>query len=77
MIDQPENETEDSGNEPEAAEHDAGQDQEPKQAQEDSSSLWDTEQHSDAPGPFGTGSSATAGPKGDDEDDGQAEGDGD
>ena len=71
MIDQPEHqETEDSGDEAEAAEHDSGQDQEPKQAQEDSSSLWDTEQHSDAPGPFGTGSSATPGPDGEDEEEG-------
>lgn len=41
--------------EEEAAEAHDGQDQEPKQAQEDSSKNWDTEQHSDAPGPFGTG----------------------
>ena len=68
MIDEREEGTQDTEDEAEAAEHDSGQDQEPKQAQEDSSSLWDTEQHSDAPGPFGTGSSATAGPKGDDED---------
>ncbi len=40
--------------EQEAAEADEGQDQEPKQAQEDSTT-WDTEEHSDAPGPFGTG----------------------
>jgi len=39
-----------------AADAEGGQEQEPKQAQEDSSSFWDTEQHSDAPGPFGTGS---------------------
>ena len=32
-----------------------GQEQEPKQAQEESSSVWDGDQHSDAPGPFGTG----------------------
>lgn len=32
-----------------------GQDQEPKQSRKDSSSLWDTDEHSDAPGPFGTG----------------------
>jgi len=38
-----------------AADPDDGQDQEPKQAQEDSSDGWDTEQHSDSPGPFGTG----------------------
>ena len=41
--------------EEEAAQAEKGQDQEPKQAQEDSSTAWDTEQHSDAPGPFGTG----------------------
>jgi len=39
----------------EAAEADKGQNQEPKQAQEDSSTTWDTKEHSDAPGPFGTG----------------------
>ena len=38
-----------------AARGDQGQDQEPKQAQQDSSTTWDTDQHSDAPGPFGTG----------------------
>ena len=38
-----------------AARGNDGQDQEPKQAQEDSSSTWDTDQHWDAPGPFGTG----------------------
>ena len=71
MIDQPEDKgTKESGDEAEAAEHDSGQDQEPKQAQEDSSSLWDTEQHSDAPGPFGTGSSATPGQAGEDEEGG-------
>lgn len=31
-----------------------GQAQEPRQADEESSTTWDTEQHSDAPGPFGT-----------------------
>ena len=31
-----------------------GQEQEPKQAQEESSGVWDGDQHSDAPGPFGT-----------------------
>ena len=41
--------------EEEAAEADEGQDQEPKQAEDDSSSIWDTDEHSDAPGPFGTG----------------------
>lgn len=62
--------TKDTDDEAAAAEHDSGQDQEPKQAQEDSSTLWDTEEHSDAPGPFGTGSSATAGPKAEDEENG-------
>lgn len=43
-------------NKEEAAEADKGQNQEPKQAGEDeSSSHWDTEQHSESPGPFGTG----------------------
>ncbi|HYI36519.1 MAG TPA: hypothetical protein VEX39_07940 [Thermoleophilaceae bacterium] len=46
--------TKDTDDEAEAAEHDAGQDQEPKQAGE-TDSIFDTEQHSDAPGPFGTG----------------------
>jgi hypothetical protein len=39
----------------EAAQGDEGEDQEPKQSQEDSSSTWDTDEHSEAPGPFGTG----------------------
>jgi len=42
-------------NKEDAAEADDGQDQEPKQAQEDSSTLWDSQEHSEAPGPFGTG----------------------
>ena len=37
------------------AEAHGGEEQKPKQAEEESSTLWDTEQHSDAPGPFGTG----------------------
>jgi hypothetical protein len=41
--------------EEEAAQGEEGQDQEPKQAKEESSSAWDTEEHSEAPGPFGTG----------------------
>ncbi|MGI8749847.1 MAG: hypothetical protein ACR2J6_04745 [Thermoleophilaceae bacterium] len=45
----------DTGDEAQAAQHDKGQDQQPKQAEEESSGLWDTKQHSDAPGPFGTG----------------------
>lgn len=39
-----------------AARSGSGQEQEPRQAQEDSSKVWDTSEHSDAPGPFGTGS---------------------
>lgn len=38
-----------------AARGSSGQDQAPKQARKDSSTTWDTDQHSDAPGPFGTG----------------------
>jgi hypothetical protein len=38
-----------------AADAKDGQRQEPIQAREDSSSVWDTTEHSDAPGPFGTG----------------------
>jgi len=68
MIDEREEGTKDPDDEAEAAHHDEGQDQEPKQAGE-TESIFDTEEHSDAPGPFGTGSSATAGPKSDDEDD--------
>jgi hypothetical protein len=45
----------DAGNEAQAAQQQKGQDQEPKQAQEDSSGTWDSKEHSDAPGPFGTG----------------------
>ena len=41
--------------EEEAAQAEKGQDQEPKQAEEDSSDKWDTQEHSEAPGPFGTG----------------------
>ena len=41
--------------EQEAAQADEGQDQEPKQADDDSASVFDTDEHSDAPGPFGTG----------------------
>jgi len=48
-------ETKDTGDEAEAAQAGGGQDQEPKQAQEDSSSTWDSQEHSEAPGPFGTG----------------------
>jgi hypothetical protein len=39
-----------------AAQGDEGQNQEPKQADDEkSSTTWDTGEHSDAPGPFGTG----------------------
>jgi len=38
-----------------AAQGNSGQNQAPKQSSEDSSSLWDTTEHSSAPGPFGTG----------------------
>ena len=48
-------ETKDTDDEAEAAQAGGGQDQEPKQAQEDSSGTWDSKEHSDAPGPFGTG----------------------
>jgi hypothetical protein len=47
--------TRDTDDESAAAQQGGGQDQEPKQAQEESSGLWDTKDHSDAPGPFGTG----------------------
>ena len=43
-----------------AATLERGEDQEPKQADpEGSSRFWDTDQHSDAPGPFGTGDEQT------------------
>jgi len=38
-----------------AAHADRGQNQDPSAAREGSSTLWDTDQHSKAPGPFGTG----------------------
>jgi hypothetical protein len=47
--------TKETDDESGAAQQHSGQDQEPKQAQEESSGLWDTKDHSDAPGPFGTG----------------------
>ncbi len=68
MTDERDEGTKGGGDEAEAAQHEEGQDQEPKQAGE-TESIFDTEEHSDAPGPFGTGSSATAGPKEDDEGD--------
>jgi len=43
----------------EGADMDSGEEQEPKQASEDSSGLWDSKEHSDAPGPFGTGDEQT------------------
>jgi hypothetical protein len=42
-----------------SAQPERGEEQEPKQAQEESSGLWDTKEHSDAPGPFGTGDEQT------------------
>ncbi len=47
--------TETNREEEEAAQAEKGQDQEPKQAEEESSETWDTQEHSEAPGPFGTG----------------------
>lgn len=41
------------------AQAERGEEQEPKQASEESSGLWDTKEHSDAPGPFGTGDEQT------------------
>lgn len=68
MIDERDEGTKDTDDdEAEAAHHDSGQEQEPKQAGE-SDSLFDTEQHSDAPGPFGTGTPATPGSESDDDD---------
>ncbi len=43
----------------EGAQADRGEEQEPKQASEESSGLWDSKEHSDAPGPFGTGDQQT------------------
>jgi len=56
----------------EAAEGGRGEEQEAKQAGE--GSLFDTEQHSDSPGPFGTGdeqteTEAATNPEGEDSDD--------
>ena len=45
----------DTGDEAEAAQQHKGQDQKPKQAEEESTGLFDSSQHSDAAGPFGTG----------------------
>jgi hypothetical protein len=55
MNDDENDRSQDTDDEAEAAKQHEGQDQEPKQAQEESSTAWDTEEHSDAPGPFGTG----------------------
>ena len=55
-MDEPE---QNSDEKQDSAQAEGGQEQEPKQAGEDSSTLWDTEQHSDAPGPFGTGEKQT------------------
>jgi len=38
-----------------AAQGHRGQNQTPVQSEESSSSTWDTTEHSEAPGPFGTG----------------------
>ena len=38
-----------------AAHGSGGQNQAPDQARKDSSTTWDTDQHSSGPGPFGTG----------------------
>ncbi len=38
-----------------AAHHHTGQDQEPLQSREENTGIFDSAQHSDAPGPFGTG----------------------
>ncbi len=54
MIDD-EEEVKDSDDAQEAAEHDEGQDQDPKQSREENAGLMDSAEHSDAPGPFGTG----------------------
>ncbi len=67
---------EEQGNQADAAQQHSGQDQEPKQAQEESSSVWDSQDHSDAPGPFGTGdqwSSADEDSDDRDSDDGEKE----
>lgn len=68
MIEDSEAGTKDSDDEAEAAQHDKGQDQKPKQAEEESTGLFDSSQHSDAPGPFGTGEPEDPdAPEGDDE----------
>jgi len=59
----------DAGNEAQAAQQQKGQDQEPKQAQEESSGVWDSKEHSDAPGPFGTGNKWDSADEGTEEED--------
>ena len=49
----------DPGSKQAGADAQSGEEQQPKQAQDDSSGLWDTKEHSDAPGPFGTGEQQT------------------
>ncbi len=48
-------ERESNRKEEEAAQAEHGEDQEPKQSEEESSDSWDTKEHSESPGPFGTG----------------------
>lgn len=60
MIDETE-ESKDSDDSQDAATHDEGQDQDPKQSREENTGLMDSAQHSDAPGPFGTGDSVDPG----------------
>jgi len=63
MIDENEG-TKDTDDEQDAAEHGEGQDQDPKQSREENTGLMDSAQHSDAPGPFGTGESVDPGDTG-------------
>jgi len=54
-----EQEQDNAGGKQEGSDPESGEEQKPKQAEEESSGLWDTKQHSDAPGPFGTGDEQT------------------
>lgn len=54
MIDE-DDDVKDNEDSQDAAEHDDGQDQDPKQSREENTGLFDSAEHSDAPGPFGTG----------------------
>ncbi len=56
MIEETED-VKDSDDSQDAATHGEGQDQDPKQSREENTGLMDSAQHSDAPGPFGTGDS--------------------